>query len=147
MHIISASKSYLEHVKEGTTMETGLLVGSSNDSRLLAFLREERGSQVELEALGDVVLELNLGAEDVGGGPGLGEDEAVLPVDVLGLNITGNDVALVVTSTSNAESRVGRSQGLDFERDTVEWVVLAEQVARRLAEVLWNRRVLDHEYL
>jgi hypothetical protein len=136
MHIISASKSYLEHVKEGTTVEAGLLVGSSDDSRLLALLREERGSQVELEALGDVVLELNLGAEDVGGGPGLGEDEAVLPVDVLGLNITGNDVALVVTSTSNAEGRVGRSQGLDFEGDTVEWVVLAEQVARRLAEVL-----------
>ena len=45
----------------------------------------EDGGGVELEALGDLVLELNLGAERVRGGPGLGEGEAVGLVGVLAL--------------------------------------------------------------
>lgn len=52
-------------------MERGLLVDGSEDGGLGRLGRVEGGSEVELQALGDLVLELNLGAEEVGGGPGL----------------------------------------------------------------------------
>ena len=45
----------------------------------------EEGGGVELETLGDLVLELDLGAECVGGGPGLSDGEAVVLVGVLAL--------------------------------------------------------------
>lgn len=52
-------------------MERGLLVDGSEDGSLGRLGGVEGGSEVELQALGDLVLELNLSAEEVGGGPGL----------------------------------------------------------------------------
>lgn len=52
-------------------MDRGLLVDGSEDGTLLRLGGVEGGREVELEALGDLVLELNLGAEEVRGGPGL----------------------------------------------------------------------------
>lgn len=52
-------------------MERGLLVDGSEDGSLGRLGGVKGGSEVELQALGDLVLELNLGAEEVGGGPGL----------------------------------------------------------------------------
>jgi len=105
----------LEEVKEGTCVETGLLVdGRDNDSLLRAFW--EKGSvQVELETLGKVVLGLNGGAEDVRGGPSLGEDKTVRLVRELGLNVTIEIAGLGILATSNLEGDVGRSGGLDLE--------------------------------
>jgi hypothetical protein len=117
-------------------VETRLLVGSSKDSRLLVLLRKKSSGEVELQALSHVILKLELVAEDIGRGPSLGDDEPVLAVRVLGLDVTSDVGALRVTSTSNAEGSVGRRRGLDLERGAVEGVVLAEQVARRLAEIL-----------
>ncbi len=59
------NRTNLENVKESTGVETGLLVDSSEQSRLLATIREEGGCQVELQTLGKVVLCLYLSAEDV----------------------------------------------------------------------------------
>lgn len=116
-------------------MKAGLLVDSSNDSGLLGLGGVQRGRKVELEALSDLVLELNLGSEQVGGSPSLGEGDTVLEVDVLALDVTSDGVRLGVSSTGDLEGgRVGG--GLDLEGDTVDGVVLEEQVGGGLAEVL-----------
>lgn len=70
-------------------MQPGLLVDSVDERRggLGALLRQQDAANVELEALGELVLELELGAQSVRGGPDLGRDDALLEVGVLGLNI------------------------------------------------------------
>lgn len=117
----------LEQVECGTCVESGLLVNGTEDSRFLALLGEEGGVQVELEALGDLVLELDLVAEDVGGGPGLGDGEAVFRVSVLGLDVAVDDV-LGVAVAADFESDVGGCFGLDFESGAVVVVVFGEKV-------------------
>lgn len=52
-------------------MEGRLLVDGSEDGRLLGLGWVEGGSEVQLQSLGDLVLQLDLGSEEVGGGPGL----------------------------------------------------------------------------
>lgn len=52
-------------------MDRGLLVDSSEDGGLLGLGGVEGGVEVKLEAVGELVLELNLGAEEVRGGPSL----------------------------------------------------------------------------
>jgi hypothetical protein len=52
-------------------VQRGLLVDGSQDGRLLGLGRVQGRGEVELEALGDLVLELDLGAEQVGRGPSL----------------------------------------------------------------------------
>jgi len=61
----------LEEVDSGTGVEGRLLVDGSENGRLARLGRVQGGSEVELEALGDKVVELDLGSENVGGGPGL----------------------------------------------------------------------------
>ena len=61
----------LEEVDGGSGVERGLLVDGSEDSRLLGLGRVEGRGQVKLETLGDEVVDLDLGSEEVGGGPGL----------------------------------------------------------------------------
>lgn len=64
-------------------MERGLLVDGSEDGSLGRLGGVEGGSEVELQALGDLVLELNLGAEEVGSGPGLSRVSSVRAALVL----------------------------------------------------------------
>jgi len=52
-------------------VEGRLLVDGSKDSRLLGLGGVKSGSEVQLQSLGDLVLQLDLGSEEVGGGPGL----------------------------------------------------------------------------
>jgi hypothetical protein len=52
-------------------VERGLLVDGSDNGRLLSLGGIQGGRHVELEALGNLVLELELGAEQVGGRPRL----------------------------------------------------------------------------
>jgi len=66
------ARTYLEDVDGGTGVDGGLLVDGSEDGTLLRLGGVEGGGEVELEALGNLVLELNLGAEEVRGGPSLG---------------------------------------------------------------------------
>ena len=117
-------------------METRLLVDGREEGSLLAGVGEEGGAQVELEALGEVVLSLNLGTEDVGGGPRLGENEAVCLVGELGFELAANQVGLRVLGTGDLEGDVGGRCGFNLEGGAREGVVLAEQVVGRLAEIL-----------
>ena len=66
----------------------------------------------------------------------LGEGQAVLEVDVLSLNITGNGGRVGITDTSDLEDDIGRGGSLDLEGDTVGRVVLDEEVRGGLAEIL-----------
>ena len=68
--------AHLEEVDGGAGVEGGLLVDGSQNGGLLRLGRVEGGREVELETLGDLVLELELRAEQVGGGPGLDVSEA-----------------------------------------------------------------------
>lgn len=126
----------LEDIKSGTGVESALLVNSVDERGLRTLLGEKRRGEVELEALGDEVLELNLGAEDVAGGPGLGEGQAVLAVGVFGLKVAVDGVGLGVTRTTDFEGDVGGGLGLDLKGCSVEVVVLAEEVTGGLAKVL-----------
>lgn len=75
-------------------MQTRLFEYTVQDSCLVALLWSQRGGDIEFETLGDLVLELNLTFQDVGGGPGLGESEAILAVSVFGFDVSSNHVAV-----------------------------------------------------
>ena len=75
----------LEDVQDGAGVKAGLLVRGAEEHRLCALVGMKDGGGVELETLGDLVVELDLGAERVRGGPGLGDGEAVDLVGVLAL--------------------------------------------------------------
>lgn len=117
-------------------MESGLLVYRGEDSGLGALLRCQRGGKIDLEAVGDLVVNLNLVAKDVGGGPGLGESQTMLAVGPLALDVTSDKVGLRVARTANFEGDVRRSLGFDFERCSMEMIVLGQQVVGGLAKIL-----------
>lgn len=84
------TRTNLEDVQHCASVEAWLLVGRAEVHRLCALVRVERGGGVELEALGDLVLELDLGAERVVGGPSLGDGETVDLVGVFALEVAGD---------------------------------------------------------
>ena len=89
-------KSYPEYVEESASVDIGLLVDGVEQGRSVSSLGCQRGREVEFQALGKIGVELELRLEDVGGGPGFGQDEAVLVVGVLGLGVTGDALRLGV---------------------------------------------------
>lgn len=117
-------------------MEAGLLVGGGEQRRLRTGVGGERGLEVELDTLRDLVVNLNLGLQDVGGRPALGEDEAVGLVEELGLNVTADEARLRVAGARDLEGDIGRRHGLDFELDVADGEVLAKEVVGRLSEIL-----------
>lgn len=66
----------LEEVEEGTAVEAGLLEEKVELGTLGGGGGEEVEETLELEALGEGVVDLNLGVEGVGGVPGLGQGQA-----------------------------------------------------------------------
>lgn len=98
----------------------------------------EDGGGVELEALGDLVLELDLGAERVRGGPGLGEGEAVDLVGVLALQVASDDRRFRVAVSVDLERDIGRGASLDLEGSASEVVVLAKEIVGGLSKVLYR---------
>ena len=99
--------SYPEHVGESMSVDTGLLVDSVEQDRFFSGLGCQRGRETEFQALGKIVVKLKLRLEDVGSGPGFGQDEAVLVVGVLGLNVTADALRLGVAQTRNLEGNGG----------------------------------------
>ena len=137
-HVIMVRESaYLENVKERAGVEARLLVGGGEESRLGTSVGGESGLEVKLDTLGDLVVDLNLGLQDVGSRPGLGEDKTMGLVEELGLNVTSNEVGLGVTAAGNLEGDIGGRQGLDLEGDAAGGEVLAKEVVGRLSEVLY----------
>ena len=66
----------VQEIEEGTGVQVGLLEVKVELSTLGLLSGLVLGQDLSLEALGDVVVELELGVESVGGGPSLGEGEA-----------------------------------------------------------------------
>lgn len=66
-----APATNLEKVNGGPGVNSGGLVDGSDNGTLGVLSRVEGGGQVKLEALGELVLELDLGSEEVGGVPDL----------------------------------------------------------------------------
>ena len=77
-------------------MEAGLLVGGGEERGLCASVGGEGGLEVKFDTLGDLVVNLDLGLEDVVGRPGLGEDEAVGLCEELCLDISADEGGLGV---------------------------------------------------
>jgi len=133
--------SYLEDVKDSTSVETGLLVDSIEQSSLMTLLRKQRGAQIKFETLGDLVLQLHLSFEDIGCSPGLSEDEAVLEVGVLCLDIPSDGFGLAL-ATLDFEGHARGCFCLDLKRGTLVVVILAKKVIGGLAEILVSTKWL-----
>lgn len=123
----SEYRADLEEVDGGSGVNAGLLVDGGNDGALLVLDRVEGGQKVQLEASGDLVLELDLGSEDVRGGPSLSDGDAVLGVNPFPLDITGYGARLGVTETGNLEAG-GERGSLNLERSAVDGVVLEQEI-------------------
>lgn len=70
----------LEQIKEGAEVECGLLEVGVELCAVGAGVGLEGGQDLGLEALGDVLVELELGVEGVEGGPGQGAGNACVAV-------------------------------------------------------------------
>lgn len=125
----------LEDIKESAGVKTGLLVDGSQQSGLGAFLGQQSGSEVELQALGNLVLELNLSAKHVRGCPGLGECQTMVLEVVLGLDVASYS-SLRIPDEGNLEAYAGRRGGLHIESGAVDGEILAEEVVGGLSKVL-----------
>jgi hypothetical protein len=88
MHQLSQLGTHLEEVDGSPGVEGRLLVDGSKDSRLLGLGGVKSGSEVQLQSLGDLVLQLDLGSEEVGGGPGL-DCQLFLEIVIKGEDVPG----------------------------------------------------------
>ena len=122
-------------------MKARLFIGRTEEDRLCALLGVKSGSSVELEALGDLVVELDLVAERVCGAPRLGDGQAVGLVRVLALEVAKDLRRFRVTASVDLEGDIRGGRGFNLERGTVEVVVLAEEVIGGFAKVLYMHRL------
>lgn len=125
----------LEDIQVGARVDTELLVQNTDLGALLALMGVETSCDIQLQALGNLVLDLNLGGEVVVGGPGLGDSQAILVVDVLGLELTADVAGLGILVTEDVEGHTVGSDGLELELGVADGVVLSEQVIGGLAEI------------
>ncbi len=101
----------------------------------VGILGMEARSKVDLEAVDDLVVELDVREEGVGVVPGLSEGEAMLTVGVLCLDVA-DDNALAGLVPGDLEDDVRGRRGLDLEECVANGVLLAEEVERGLSKVL-----------
>jgi hypothetical protein len=121
-----------------------LLISGTEEDRFCVLVGVESGGSLELEALGDLVVELDLVAERVGGIPRLGDGQAVGLVGVLALEVTKDLRRFRVTTSVDLEGDVRGGRSFNLERGTVEVVVLAEEVIGGFAKVLYMHRLHQH---
>ena len=77
--------------------------------------------------------------EDISSSPRLGNREAVLGVEVLGLYITVDGGRFRIPDTSNLEHNSSGSLGLDLERRAKDREILGQEVVGGLAKILCTR--------
>lgn len=123
-------------------MEARLLVdGIEHGSLVHALGRGKAGGETELESLGDLVIELDLGLEHVRVGPGVSEGEPMLLVGQLGLNVADDDGRLRGTVPGDLEDDTRWRLGLDFKRGAREGVVFLQQIRGGFSEILGEENV------
>jgi hypothetical protein len=104
----------LEDIQNCAGVKARLLVGRAEKHRLCVLVRVERGGGIELEAFGDLVLEFDLGAERIVGGPGLSDGQAMGLVRVFALEVAGDVGRFRVTATVDLEGDVRGGRGFDL---------------------------------
>lgn len=107
-------------------MKTGLLVDEVQESALGTLIGGDRRIDINLEALGELVVNLHKGFESVGSRPRVGEGETVSFVRVLRLDVTDNEVRLGSLYAGDFESDAGWRSCLNLEPGLAEGIVLAE---------------------
>lgn len=112
---VSSKGRTFEEIDKGAAVGTGLLVSAAEDGSLGALVGVEAGVKLEFQALGDLVLEFHVGAEEVGGSPRLRKSDSVLGVRVFRFNVTVDDVGFRVGISCDLEGHVGGGLGLDLE--------------------------------
>jgi len=85
---ISSEGRSLEQVEEGPRMERLLSIVQSDLGILIRQAGQERRAKLQLDAPGNLIVELDLGVERIGGGPALGQGDAAL--GVLALEFAGD---------------------------------------------------------
>jgi len=125
---VSSERRALEDINEGTGVETRLLVDGAQDGVFSAFVGVESRVDFELQALGDLVLDLDGGPEDVARRPSFSDSEAILGVDVFSLQVTVDLVALGIGGSSDLEGDIGRGLSLDFETSAMDVEVLVQEI-------------------
>ena len=97
--------------------------------------RTEGGVEGELEALQELILDVNCGGDIVISVPLLGEGDAVLLELVLGLEVARDLTAVTVVGSGGVELHSIVCLGLDFQFHEAEVVTLAEHITAALAEI------------
>jgi len=135
-HEAETKETHLEEINHSAGVKTGLLISSIHQRRLGTFLREQLSVQVKFQSLGDLVLQLDSGAEDIGSGPRLCEGQSIFGIVVFRFHVTRDAERLVITHSSNFECHIGGGFSFDFKGSAEDGEVLAQQVVGRLSEVL-----------
>ena len=148
----------LEDVQCRTSVKTRHLVGGGKggilDDLLRSLLRVVRVRtlgvkarvEVNLEAVDDLVVELDVGKEGVCVVPSLGEGNAVFAVGVLRLDVA-DDGALGGLVTSDLEDDVRGRRGLHLKEGVADGEVLAKEVVGGLSKVLLVRSWSDAAFV
>lgn len=142
---VSSGNRALEQVKEQTGVDSRLLV-EEVELGVLGAVRDNRGVQLTLQTGGQQLGELDLGAQDVGVVPTLGQSKTGGLVSVLGVNGGSNSVVLGGL-TLHSEGDTVRSSGLDIDGSgsKVE-EVLVQQVVGGLLDI-GERNRCHFEYI
>jgi hypothetical protein len=115
--------THVEEVKSCPRVVTGLLESQVKETAVDTLFWVESGVSLDLETLGELVLNLKLRLDHVGGSPGVGKDGTVFWLGVLGLEVTNNVSRLGVVASSDLEGDIGGSLGLNLETNSLEWVI------------------------
>lgn len=134
------SEGRLEHISNNVGIHTRVLEVEAELSGLGASLRQEGRINGAVETRGERILHLNLGVEHVRREPALRERDTGGTVGVLGLELAGELVVLLVRLALHGKGdAVGRNGAhLKAQRRKVE-EVLAKDVVRLLGNVFEGR--------
>jgi hypothetical protein len=102
----------VEKIEACSGVISWLLKGQVEQATVNSLLGVEAGMSLELEALCELVLDFELGTENVGRRPGVGEDSPVFIVRVFRLQVASDVSVLRVASSSNTECDIGGRLGL-----------------------------------
>lgn len=103
-------------------MEVGLLEVQVGLGAVRLGLGHVVSDQLGLQALGELVVEFDLGVQDIGRGPSLGEGQACASVKHQQSRLTGREADLMSQSVASAERGTGKKK--QMSEKCTRWVIL-----------------------
>ena len=128
----------VEEVEGGTGVIARLLESQVEQTAVDSLFGVQARVRLELETLGELVLDFELGAEDVGSRPGVREHSSILVIGVFRLEVTRNASRLCITRSRDAERHIGGRLGLDLETNRMERIILAQEIVGAFSEILFG---------